>query len=176
MRIKRALMMAVLAVAIAALAVPLVGMKARAAAGTAAITPRPVASAPLAPPPAAFQQEFGNGQRATVPQTGEASQVEPSPLPENVRQIFFPNGKKAKGKVTAQHVGPTGGFEPQVGLPLNMSGLSAFSAGIMTTQGGRDTQFSEVSLLGDWDGREDCTADHSQKVDDFSGVEIEPDV
>src|SRR5262249_56484304 len=117
-----------------------------------------------------------NGQRATVPQTGEARQVEPSPLPENVRQIFFPNGKKAKGKVTAQHVGPTGGVEPQGGLPLNMSGLSAFLAGIMTTQGGRDTQFSEVSLLCDWDGREDCTADHSHKVDALSGAEIAPDV
>jgi hypothetical protein len=49
------------------------------------------------------------------------------------------------------------------------------SAALATTIGGRDTQFSEVVLTADWDGREDCTADREAKVDDFSGLEIDID-
>ena len=48
------------------------------------------------------------------------------------------------------------------------------SAALITTIGGRDTQFSEVALLADWDGREDCVADRATKIDDFSTVE--PDI
>src|SRR5262249_13724166 len=43
---------------------------------------------------------------------------------------------------------------------------------IITSEGGRDTQFDEVLTLGDWDGREDFVADHSGKVDDFSLKQI----
>src|SRR5579862_698945 len=50
-----------------------------------------------------------------------------------------------------------------------MSSASALSAAIITSEGGRNTQFDEVLTLGDWDGREDLSADHSGKVDDFSG-------
>jgi hypothetical protein len=51
---------------------------------------------------------------------------------------------------------------------------SALSASIASIAGGRDTQFSEVFLTSDWDGREDCAADRGTKIDDFS--EIEPDI
>src|SRR4029079_14706913 len=44
----------------------------------------------------------------------------------------------------------------------------------ITNIGGRDNQFSEVALIADWDGREDCTADRGVKIDDFSTVE--PDI
>ena len=50
----------------------------------------------------------------------------------------------------------------------------ALSAALITTIGGRDTQFSEVALLADWDGREDGAADRGVKIDDFSTVE--PDI
>ncbi|MGH9822289.1 MAG: hypothetical protein ACREDR_03370, partial [Blastocatellia bacterium] len=61
---------------------------------------------------------------------------------------------------------------PQSGEPVNMSASAAFSTGIVTSEGGRNTQFNEVLTLGDWDGLEDLAADHSGKVDDFSGKAI----
>ena len=67
-----------------------------------------------------------------------------------------------------------GGGPPLAGQPNVLNELGALSAALITTIGGRDTQFSEVALLADWDGREDCVADRSTKVDDFST--IEPDI
>ena len=64
---------------------------------------------------------------------------------------------------------------PLVGEPLVLNELSALSAALITTIGGRDNQFSEVALIADWDGREDCVADRGAKIDDFSGVEPEID-
>lgn len=61
------------------------------------------------------------------------------------------------------------------GLPSVLNSRSALSAALFTNVGGRGTQFSEATLLANWDGREDFTADHSQKVDDFSFAEIEID-
>ncbi len=60
------------------------------------------------------------------------------------------------------------------GQPDVLNTRSPLSAALITAVGGRDNQVSEVGLLGDWDGREDCTADHGAKADDFSG--IEPDI
>ena len=53
------------------------------------------------------------------------------------------------------------------GQPSVLNSGSALSAAIMTTFGGRGTQFSDVTLLADWDGREDYAADRGQKLDDF---------
>src|SRR5205085_3627201 len=55
--------------------------------------------------------------------------------------------------------------------PTILNAASALSAALITTSGGRDNQFSEVTLIADWDGREDCAADREQKLDDFSFVE-----
>lgn len=63
----------------------------------------------------------------------------------------------------------------QSGQPLALNARSALSAAVITTLGGRDNQFSEVALIADWDGREDCTADHAAEVDDFSGIEADVD-
>ena len=68
-----------------------------------------------------------------------------------------------------------GGGPPLVGQPLVLNEVSALSAALITTIGGRDNQFSEVALIADWDGREDCVADRGAKVDDFSFVEPEID-
>jgi len=57
------------------------------------------------------------------------------------------------------------------GLPNVLNSQSATSAMVFTAIGGRGTQFSEVTLLANNDGREDFTADQAQKVDDFSFVE-----
>jgi hypothetical protein len=63
----------------------------------------------------------------------------------------------------------------QSGQPLVLNSRSALSAALITTIGGRDNQFSEVMLIADWDGREDCAADREQKLDDFSFAEPEID-
>jgi hypothetical protein len=62
------------------------------------------------------------------------------------------------------------------GLPIVLDSRSALSAALLTTIGGRDNQFSEVKLIADWDGREDCAADREQKIDDFSFAEPDIDV
>jgi hypothetical protein len=52
------------------------------------------------------------------------------------------------------------------GIPINMNSSSPFSAAVMTSVG------KGVSLLGDWDGREDFNADHAGRVADL----LTPDV
>lgn len=85
------------------------------------------------------------------------------------------------GIAGASPINPLGGAKPGssrsplVGQPLSLNEMSALSAALITTIGGRDNQFSEVALLADWDGREDCTADRGAKIDDFSGVESDID-
>ena len=175
--------MSVLVVAIAALAVPLIGVRVRAAGtvgGAKGVVAAPKASAPA---PAVAQ----NKAAASDDGVGQNGKVDPEwlrafgirRLPKGVsatevsqkladRKIL---GKKASGAVQADaETGP-----PLVGLPAVLNASSALSAAILTTVGGRDTQFSEVGLIADWDGREDCVADHSQKVDDFSFVEADID-
>lgn len=62
-----------------------------------------------------------------------------------------------------------------IGIAQVLDARGPLSAALLTTVGGRDTQFSDVSLIADWDGREDCTADRSENIDDFSGMEPEID-
>jgi len=66
-------------------------------------------------------------------------------------------------------------LRPQSGQPEVLDERSALSAALITSIGGRDNQFSEVTLLADWDGREDCAADRELKVNDISGSEAEID-
>jgi Bacterial Ig-like domain (group 3) len=51
------------------------------------------------------------------------------------------------------------------GLPQNMLNTAPFSAAVITTVG---APFSQVSLMGNWDGTENLVADHQGTVDDFS--------
>jgi hypothetical protein len=55
------------------------------------------------------------------------------------------------------------------GLPTNLDPRSALSAAVMTSLSGGG-YFNEVDLMGDLDGKEDLTADHSTKVKDFSST------
>lgn len=54
------------------------------------------------------------------------------------------------------------------GLPSNLNSQSPLSTALMAVVGGRGQQLNEATLFGDWDGREDHNADHSQKTIDFS--------
>ena len=199
MKIKRAVMLAVLVAATAAIALPVIGLRARAASNSAQFK----AAARLAPLPQQGQVADQLDQSAAAP-SGAYS-------PDTLKALGFrplPEGLHSRqvGKLLAQRIAsnnpsavvrgvlPTnpanpggaaaieppaqrkGGGQgpPLAGQPVVLSEVGALSAALITTIGGRDTQFSEVALLADWDGREDCTADRSAKVDDFST--IEPDI
>src|SRR5262249_37439681 len=88
----------------------------------------------------------------------------PGTGPGGASPINAPNPRKA-----------IGGNGPLIGQPLVLNETSALSAALITNIGGRDNQFSEVALIADWDGREDCAADRGTKIDDFSFVEPEID-
>src|SRR5262249_32097103 len=91
-----------------------------------------------------------------------------------LRQVADP---KRAGERIAQRLQNSkkegGEFSIESGQPEILNARSALSAALITTIGGRDNQFSEVTLIADWDGREDCAADREQKVDDFSFVEAD---
>ena len=176
--IRRAMMIAVLAVAIAALIVPLVGSRTQAAGnGAPAVAAPTPAPAPPAPAVAAAKQgnRLSNGQTA-LPADGAQAELgavsletrqalgfnkvaDPKAVAEKFAQRLLSAGKQKGGDV-----------QIQAGEPELLAGNAAFSAAIFTAISGRDTQFDEVALLADWDGREDTVADRAHKVDDFSGV------
>jgi hypothetical protein len=58
------------------------------------------------------------------------------------------------------------GVSPQANIPVNMGAGAAFSAAIATNV----AKFNEMDTLGDWDGKEDDTADHGGKVMDATSV------
>ncbi|HYP30208.1 MAG TPA: hypothetical protein VE262_26115 [Blastocatellia bacterium] len=179
MKMKRAVIMAVLALAVAALALPVVGLRARAAGGPVAAKPSAaVASRAIAPAPTAAA---ATTKQATV---ADESVVQ-AQLGKTSQEVIDTLGYKkvpsaALGELNARIADSirqriSGGAQPLSGQPLVLNPNSALSAGLITTIGGRDNQFSEVALIADWDGREDCVADRENKVDDFSFAELEID-
>ena len=169
--IRRAMMIAVLAMAVAALVVPLVGSRTQAAGNgapaVAAPTPAPAAQPqPAAASAAAAKQgdRLANGQTA-LPADGAQSELgainietrqalgfnkvaDPKAAAEKFAQRLLSAGKQKGGDV-----------QIEAGEPEFLAGNAAFSAAIFTAISGRDTQFDEVALLADWDGREDTVAD-----------------
>jgi hypothetical protein len=178
MNIKRAFFMAVLVVALAALAVPLVGLRASAAgtvAGKSATARAEAARATAAVQQQVEQQEVvgetrGGGEAAGGKISVETMKALGLTRVANPAEASARVGQKLQGK-------KRGGGEVSIqsGQPLLLDARSALSAALITTIGGRDNQFSEVTLIADWDGREDCAADREQKVDDFSSSETEID-
>src|SRR5437667_3027563 len=181
MNIKRAVFMAVLVVAIAALAVPLVGLRAAASgSGTSAVGAAAKARAASAANAGAQQIEQQRAVSSEV-QTDQAQAGKISA--ETLKALGLTrsaNPKEASArigeKLRNKH-GNSGSADVSIqsGQPLALNARSALSDALITAIGGRDNQFSEVALIADWDGREDCAADREQKVDDFSFVEPEPD-
>src|SRR4030095_13030287 len=181
MNIKRMIFLAAMVVAVAALAMPLIGW--RSVAATSAVTSKP--SVPTVAPSAASVSTAVARQAEQGVRLANGREAFPIPggAPPDEGHIW-PDGRKALGllkaadpKAASEKIarriksGRTGGdVSIQSGEPEIIAGNAAFFAALLTTIGGRDNQFSEVSLLADWDGREDCAADRSKKVDDFSGV------
>jgi len=186
MNIRRAAFMAVLAVAVAALAVPLVGL--RATASSTATSPKAVsaiakaaAAKTLAANESAQQierrKDVADGSLSEQAPAGKISAETLKALGLSKVANPIEAGKKLAAKMQSRK--NKSGSSPvtiQSGQPTVLNARSALSAALMTTLGGRDSQFSEVTLIADWDGREDCAADREQKVDDFSFVESDPDV
>src|SRR5215813_7406470 len=203
MSMKRAVMVCVLAIALVALVVPLVGLNAKAGSSardarisTSAATSNLSAlnrSAEMSR--AAAQQEIvAEPQSQSAPAEGKISADTLKAL--GIQRVSkdklagVPNkGAQRIASSLSAHVTPfpAGGRlnappgagtsvpgPPLVGQPLVLNVNDALSAALITTIGGRDNQFSEVALIADWDGREDCVVDRGTKVDDFSFVE--PDI
>src|SRR5215208_674097 len=177
MKIKRAVLMAVLAVAIAALAVPLVGFNARAAGSAADARAALTATRANA---AAVTTTTAATQPAVIPVGGSSQDPAGKISADTLKAIGFQKSKNPEAaaniaKSLAKKKAGGGDFITQSGQPTVLNARSALSSALMTTIGGRDNQFSEVALIADWDGREDCVADREQKVDDFSFVEADID-
>jgi hypothetical protein len=170
MDIKRAAFMTLLGFALAALAMPLAGL--RAASGSAASSVRATAkTAPFrnsglnAPAPQSEQQrevlagETSEGKisASTLNALGLTRAANPQDASNRIGQRIQESKKKpGSGEVTIQS-----------GQPTVLDARSALSSALITTIGGRDNRFSEVTLIADWDGREDCAADREQKQDEF---------
>ena len=205
MTMKRTMMMLVLVMAVAAITVPLIGVRAGGTVGTA---PRVVGTPKAALPPSArvgkpqqVAAETGVQEEATQNATGK---INPDVLAAlGIKRVPKGRVKDVKAAITKRITGgnpaavnaslppgtgpggsapinppatPKAGGQgtPLIGQPLVLNETSALSAALITTIGGRDNQFSEVALIADWDGREDCAADRGSKIDDFSFVE--PDI
>src|SRR5713226_2343770 len=182
MNIKRAVFMAVLVVAIAALAMPLVGLRATAAGSAvpsknAASAPKAAATSASTAKAAVQQNQLAQDVQGDTSQSGTISADTLKAL--GITRAKNPSGSSAKiGEMlrNKHNKGNSGDVSAQSGQPLVLDARSALSDALIIALGGRDNQFSEVALIADWDGREDCTADREQKVDDFSFAESEPDV
>ena len=84
-----------------------------------------------------------------------------------------PRQSRQVGEAAVRGIGGSGQqadvtLGPQSNEPAILAPNSASSAALAVTIGGRDTQFEDVELLADWDGREDLTADRQGTIDDFS--------
>src|SRR5262245_27233044 len=184
MKIKQAVFMAVLVLAVAALAVPLVGLRAAASGPTApAKTASEVKAAAVEAATKAATQEVQKVQEEAVVQ-GKVDASQTGTITEDtIKALGILKAKDAgaaSGKIEKQNLsrgksGKSGDVTIVSGEPEVLDSRSPLSDALITTIGGRDTQFSEVVLLADWDGREDCAADREQKVDDFSFAESEID-
>jgi len=187
--VQRAVFVSVVATAIAALAVPLVGMRASAAGSravgklgmsTARATAANAAGAPAQQIEQAQQagqeREIGSGISGEEAPAGKISAETQKAL--GITRVANPSEASARmaQKLKGAKKSGSGEVSIQSGQPLVLNSRSALSAALITTIGGRDNQFSEVTLIADWDGREDCAADREQKIDDFSFAEPEIDM
>ena len=171
-------MMAVLVVAVAALALPMAGLRAGASSSPASIRPSRVTSASV-PAAAASQQQVSVEALTSDQQSSSNFSVSPE-IVNSVGVVRSKDKNAVAESAQALSKRNKGGsssddFSTQSGQPTVLNARSALSAAMLTNLGGRDNQFDEVTLVADWDGREDCAADREQKVDDLSETRLEID-
>ena len=185
-QLQRRVLILVFATAFVALSVPLIGLRARAAgpAATGASLAAAKSSAANAAETRALAALMGQDRHdqqseSTGDVRGEAADRISAQTLKALGMTRVANPAEASArlaqKLKSGKRSGGGDVSIQSGQPLTMNAQSALSAALLTTIGGRDNQFSEVTLIADWDGREDCAADREQKVDDFSFSEAEID-
>src|SRR6185295_6031731 len=171
MNVKRAIFMTVLVLAVAAMVLPLVGMRSVVAGSVGSITAAKASAISSPAQQSIARDQADEGALTGAPQgritaetlsaLGIKRSANPAEASAKIERILRNHGKKTSG---------SGDLIIQSGQPNILNARSALSAALMTNIGGRDNQFDEVTLIADWDGREDCAADREQKVDDFSGI------
>jgi len=178
-KLQKRLLMAMVVLALVAFAVPVIGLRAGAASRSTEARPKVAAEGlvgPEAPAAANPQQEGavksedgGLGDKQVARSVFDSMGIPRVPAKRNATDYSMEIANSVTAGLKSGGRARSGQITPEAGEPVNMSACAAFSAGIITSEGGRNTQFDEVLTLGDWDGREDFFADHSGKVDDFSG-------
>ncbi len=186
-KLQRRVLILVFASAFVALSVPLIGLRAKAAGHVATAVSLTAAKASAenaaetsGPAPLMGQEQQDRQSESTSDVRGEAAagRISAETLKAlGITRVANPAESSARlaQKLKSGKRSGSGDVSIQSGQPLTMNARSALSAALLTTIGGRDNQFSEVTLIADWDGREDCAADREQKVDDFSFSEAELD-
>ncbi|HEY6328383.1 MAG TPA: hypothetical protein VI756_03530, partial [Blastocatellia bacterium] len=177
MKFNRKVYLGLIAVAMVALAVPMVGIRAWASGAsrnareakpvTTSTAPAGPSVAPEAASPASLEKgsnEEGKPlSKQMLKKLGISLLTGPNKTAQSVKI-----GREMVQRLTAKDKQQKR-VRPQSGEPQDMSDNAAFSAALMTNVGGRGSQFDEVLLLADWNGQEQFSANHSGKVDDFSG-------
>ena len=187
MKIQRVLIMTVLMISILTLSTPLANMNSLTTRSLrCANRPYPKSITGMAQAPAGVIPE--SAAHNALSDVAGAKDIERKVSPEFNKRLAMKHSRevadkrfesakfiKTQNRRKRSKTGSDSRIMPRAaGQPDILDSSSALSVAVFTAIGGRDNQVSEVSLLGDWDGREDCTADHGAKVDDFSL--IEPDV
>src|SRR5262249_26202117 len=174
-KLNRKIYLAVLAVAMAAMALPVIGVKVGAAGGgslPAKTAPAPVPAVP-APPSAASASAAmagGNsslGMQRAAKEKGEAVAseggerrlsddivlkafgIERASRGRNALEMSKTVSEAVSSQLSRRSSARSEAITPEAGEPTNMMACSALSAAVATTAGGRDTQFDEVLTLGD---------------------------
>ncbi len=161
--VQRAVFVSVVAAAIAALSVPIMGLRASAT-GSTTTSKAPVATAKAAVAEAAVsasvQEErrgvrSANGQEALIPTSAQDGSAGKAVSAETMNALGI---KRVANPVLASKKmekllrsgkkggGGSGDVSIQSGQPNILNSASALSAALMTTIGGRDNQFSEVDV------------------------------
>ena len=177
---RRGVVVAVLALAAAALALPTERLSSRSAYPISESSAKSKRDKPRTPEPSIITASMQSADEDTR-QKASKGNISPQTLQAlGLSRVI--NVKAASERIARelQRGNSTRSREGEVaiqsGQPETLDARSALSDALIIAIGGRDNQFSEVALIADWDGREDCTVDREQKVDDFSFAESEIDV
>src|ERR1700733_11639329 len=173
-KIRGKIYLAVVALAIMAIAMPVIGVKVRASGNAREAKPMVAATGLVGP--AAPVTASGNPQAGLQGSAAGSQGEKKSAKVLEKMGITLLKGKNktaqsiAIGKAGAERIAKRGKKErPQSAEPVNMDANAAFSAAIITDEGGRSTEFDEVLTLADWNGQEQYSANHSGVVDNFDG-------
>ncbi|HUK92025.1 MAG TPA: hypothetical protein VLZ81_16615, partial [Blastocatellia bacterium] len=181
-KLRNRIYLAVVILAMIAMAMPMIGKGVRAYSNSASgraisgnVKEANALASAAAPAGPVLPAENGNPVAAAASQSsGEGQRLSREMLEKMGIPLLKGNNKTAQsiaiGQAMARRmIGKGQAVKPQSAEPTNMLASAALSTALITNVGGRSTQFDEVLTLADWNGQEQFSANHSGKVDDFSG-------